>query len=72
MMAITKMKQLLNELSCLVMANTANAFIFRCLVVCVVRFASVHTQRKSAFLINSSLNCYCVFFFFLSDTKDTT
>lgn len=60
------MKQLLNELSYLVMANTANAFIFRCLVVCVVRFASVHSQRKSAFLINSSLG-----FFFLPDTKHT-
>lgn len=64
MMAITKMKQLLNYLSYLVMANTANAFIFRCLVVCVIIFASVHSQRKSAFLINSSLNRYCVLFSF--------
>lgn len=62
MTAITKTKQLLNELSYLVMANTVNAFISPSLVVCVVRFASVHSQSKSAFLINSTLN-YSVFFF---------
>lgn len=65
MMAITKKKQLLNELRYLVMANTANAFISPCLVMCVVRFVSVHSQSKSAFLINSTFN-YCIPFFCFS------
>lgn len=46
MMAITKTKQLLNELSYLVMASTANAFISLCSVVCVARFASVHSRAN--------------------------
>ena len=70
MMAITKMKQLLNELSYLVMATIANAIISPCLAVCVARFASVHSRSKSASLINSSLN-YRMLFFFLSAAKDT-
>lgn len=69
MMTITQTKQLLNELSYLVMASTANAFISPCLVVCVVRFASVHSQSKSAFLINSSLNYCILYIFFLSMPK---
>lgn len=68
MMVITKTKQLLNELSYLVMASTAIAFISPCLVVCVVRFASVHSQSKSAFLINSALRTLLFFLFYAKDT----
>lgn len=49
--AITKMKRLLNELSYLVMATTANAFIYPCLVVCV-RIASVYPSTEQSCIPN--------------------
>lgn len=56
-MAITKAKQLLNELSYLVMALSANAFIATPLKMCVLSDLLDFIENKSASLINSIRNC---------------
>lgn len=68
-MAVTKIKQLLNELSCIVMASTANAFIapLSCVwrQICLSLLAAkLHTQ-------SIGLSTAILLFFPPFDTKGT-